>query len=56
MPLAMFVFPARDGRGAARGRSPATRSCRAAPLTMDPAAIDANREGWIDEWTDIVLR
>ena len=28
----------------------------AAPLTMDPAAIDAGRERWIDEWTDIVLR
>ena len=26
------------------------------PLTLDPATIDANREAWIDEWTDAVLR
>lgn len=26
------------------------------PVTLDPAVIDANREAWIDEWTDIVLR
>ena len=27
-----------------------------APLSLDPAAIDAGREAWIREWTDIVLR
>lgn len=27
----------------------------AAPLSVDPAAIDANRERWIEEWTAIVL-
>ena len=26
------------------------------PLTLEPATIDANREAWIDEWTDLVLR
>jgi thiamine transport system substrate-binding protein len=26
------------------------------PVTMDPAEIDAGRERWIAEWTDIVLR
>jgi thiamine transport system substrate-binding protein len=24
------------------------------PLTLDPAVIDANREAWIDRWTEIV--
>jgi thiamine transport system substrate-binding protein len=24
------------------------------PLTLDPAAIDANREAWIDRWTELV--
>ena len=26
------------------------------PLTMDPATIAANRERWLEEWTDVVLR
>lgn len=26
------------------------------PLTLEPAEIAANREAWIDTWTDIVLR
>ena len=28
----------------------------AAPLSLDPDVIDAGREDWISEWTDIVLR
>ncbi len=27
----------------------------AAPLSVDPESIDANREKWIEEWTEIVL-
>jgi thiamine transport system substrate-binding protein len=26
------------------------------PFTLDPATIDANRDAWIDTWTDIVQR
>ena len=26
------------------------------PLTVDPAEIEANREAWVDEWAQIVLR
>ncbi|CAN5822511.1 thiamine ABC transporter substrate-binding protein [soil metagenome] len=26
------------------------------PLTLDPAVVAEHREGWIEEWTDIVLR
>jgi thiamine transport system substrate-binding protein len=27
-----------------------------APLSLDPAIIDANREAWIEAWTQLVLR
>lgn len=55
IPLAMFVNPARSDVGlppvfAAHALVPE------APLALDPALIDAKREAWIDEWTDIVLR
>jgi thiamine transport system substrate-binding protein len=55
LPLAMFVNPAR-----ADVALPAAFEAHAlvptAPASLDPAVIDANREAWIDEWTDIVLR
>jgi thiamine transport system substrate-binding protein len=55
IPLAMFVNPAR-----ADVSLPAVFAAHAlvpeAPLALDPALIDAEREAWIDEWTDIVLR
>ena len=55
VPLSMFVFPVRSGvplpevfeQHAARPSQ---------PLELDPAEIDANRDAWIDEWTDLVLR
>lgn len=55
LPLAMFVYPARSDVPL-----PAVFEQHAlmpsAPLSLDPAVIDAGREGWIREWTDIVLR
>lgn len=55
IPLAMFVNPAR-----ADVALPAAFTAHAlvpeAPLTLDPALIDAQRAAWISEWTDIVLR
>ena len=55
IPLAMFVNPAR-----ADVALPAAFEAHAlvpeAPLALDPALIDAQREAWISEWTDIVLR
>jgi thiamine transport system substrate-binding protein len=55
LPLSMFVYPVRSDvdvpEAFARHALVPT-----APVTLDPAAIDANREAWIDEWTDIVLR
>jgi thiamine transport system substrate-binding protein len=26
------------------------------PLTLTPEEIEQNREAWVEEWTDIVLR
>ncbi len=55
IPLAMLVHPARDDVAL-----PEVFETYALvpsdPLSLDPAAIDAGREGWISRWTDIVLR
>ncbi|MBM3695233.1 MAG: thiamine ABC transporter substrate-binding protein [Actinobacteria bacterium] len=55
VPLTMFVFPALASvelppEFVAHTRVPT------APLTMDPARIEANRDRWIAEWASIVLR
>jgi thiamine transport system substrate-binding protein len=55
LPLTLFVYPASTEAAlpqvfqdfAVRPRD---------PLTLDPEVIDANRQQWIDEWTNIVLR
>ena len=55
MPLQMFVYPA----------VPATplpdlfiqfAEAPADPVQLDPALIDANREAWIEAWTEVMLR
>jgi thiamine transport system substrate-binding protein len=55
IPLNMFVFPARTD-----AQLPDVFLEHAEPvedpIEMDPAEIDANREAWIDEWTQIVIR
>jgi thiamine transport system substrate-binding protein len=55
IPLNMFVSPA-----LATAEVPADYAAFAAtppePLSLDPAVIDANRERWIEEWADTVLR
>jgi len=55
LPLAMFVYPARTDVALPEvfERHALVPS---APLSLDPEAIDAGREEWIREWTDIVLR
>ncbi len=54
IPLNMFVFPANDA-----ATVPEVFSQHAATgsniVQYDAATIDANRERWIQEWTDIVL-
>jgi thiamine transport system substrate-binding protein len=55
VPLSMFVFPVREGV-----RLPAAFATYAvvpqSPLELPPNVIGANRDAWIDEWTDVVLR
>ena len=55
LPLAMLVYPVREDVAL-----PEVFERHAlvpvAPLSLDPEAIDAGREAWIREWTDIVLR
>lgn len=52
VPASMFVYPVvTDASLPAWIGQPL-----ADPLTMDPARIEANRDRWLAEWTDIVLR
>jgi thiamine transport system substrate-binding protein len=53
--LAMFVNPARADV-ALPAAFEAHTLVPEAPLALDPTVIDARREAWISEWTDIVLR
>jgi thiamine transport system substrate-binding protein len=54
IPLNMFVFPANG-----QAQVPAIFNEFAAhvsdPIEMDPAQISANRDRWIQEWTDVVI-
>ena len=54
-PFAMFVYPARSDVSLPDAFEQHAL-VPAAPASLDPAVIDANREAWISEWTDIVLR
>ena len=55
IPESMFVFPVRSGV-----RLPEAFAKFAvvppSPLDLPPDVIGANRDRWIDEWTDVVLR
>lgn len=55
VPTSMFVFPVREGV-----RLPPAFARWAVvpehPLELSPAEIGANRDRWIREWTDVVLR
>ncbi|MDX1689778.1 MAG: thiamine ABC transporter substrate-binding protein [Acidimicrobiia bacterium] len=53
VPLNMFVFPARADADLPPEFVEHT-VIPEAPVTMDPARIEANRERWIAEWQDIV--
>ena len=55
IPLQMFVFPARTDAAL----PPEFREFAVVPeqpLELPPADIEQNREHWVDEWTDIVVR
>ena len=55
MPLQMFVFPVNS-----QAQLPEVFANNvqipAKPATLDPAQIDANREAWINAWTEVVLK
>lgn len=55
IPLQMFVFPANRG---ARLPEVFTRhaSIPGNPAEVSPADIEANREKWLEAWTNAVLR
>ncbi len=53
MPLNMFVFPARTD-AALPPEFVEHTEIPAAPATMEPELIDANRERWIEDWTEIM--
>jgi thiamine transport system substrate-binding protein len=55
LPLAMFVYPARSDV-ALPDAFDQHALVPTSPLSLDPEIIDAGREEWIREWTDIVLR
>jgi len=55
IPLSMFVFPVREGVAL----PPAFAKWAVVPerpLELPPAEIGRNRDRWIREWTDVVLR
>jgi thiamine transport system substrate-binding protein len=55
VPLSMFVFPVREGVAL----PPVFEKYAVvpqSPLELPPNVIGANRDAWIREWTDIVLR
>ena len=55
LPFAMFVFPARSD--VALPEAFVEHALVPSDVVrLDAAVIDANREAWISEWTDIVLR
>ena len=55
LPLNLFVYPANTDVPLPAVFTTTPR-VPADPPTLDPATITADREAWIDEWTDTVLR
>ncbi|HJR94667.1 MAG TPA: thiamine ABC transporter substrate-binding protein [Gaiellaceae bacterium] len=55
IPLQMFVFPAREDAELPQ-EFERYAVVPASPLELRPEEIEANRERWVDEWTDIVIR
>ncbi len=54
IPLSMFVFPA-NAEAVLPDLFVQYTEMPENPLTMNPEDIEAHRDRWIAEWTDIVL-
>jgi thiamine transport system substrate-binding protein len=55
LPLNLFVYPVNDKVALPKVFTD-NATVPAHPATMDPATIAANREAWLEQWTDTVLR
>lgn len=55
IPLKMFVYPANETAVLPDVFQQYSQT-PAAPVQLDPARITANREAWIQAWTEVVLR
>ena len=55
IPLRMFVYPVNENADLPE-EFVRFAQVAAEPATVPPEEIDANREAWIDAWTDVVLR
>jgi thiamine transport system substrate-binding protein len=55
LPLNLFVYPANDKVALPKVFTD-NATVPAQPATMDPATIATNREAWLEQWTDTVLR
>lgn len=55
IPLQMFVYPVNPA-AALPELFTQFAPLPSAPVALDPAAIDANREQWVEAWTEAVLR
>ena len=55
IPLKMFVFPANRNATVPEVFT-ANAAAVPSPIVLDPATIAANRDAWVQEWTDVVLR
>ncbi|MCL4831899.1 MAG: thiamine ABC transporter substrate-binding protein [Caldilineaceae bacterium] len=55
IPLQMFVYPV-NSRAALPDLFVQFGETPDDPAVVDPAAIEANREGWIAAWTDVMVR
>ena len=55
MPLQMFVYPVNQNAALPESYQKFAQAAEQ-PVTMDPAQIAENREKWIQEWDEVVLR
>jgi thiamine transport system substrate-binding protein len=54
IPLTWFVFPATESAALPQEFIDYT-IIPASPISLDPALVEANRERWIEEWSELVL-